>query len=107
MKPTLATLRTPLIRFLGKRTFPTSIDHTPRPHPQSPTQKLPASFLQASAAAPSFASNFSTGKMPASPVAAKEGEFFSVTELPSRFRPRQLSEQEIETVNLGSADYVF
>ncbi|KAF5094523.1 hypothetical protein D0Z03_002064 [Geotrichum reessii] len=105
MKPTLATLRTPLIRFLGKRTFPSSIDHTPKPHPQSPTQKLPASFFQA--ATPSFASNFSTGKMPSSPVAAKEGELFSVTELPSRFRTREMSDLEIETVNLGSADYVF
>ncbi|KAF5103993.1 hypothetical protein DV451_001100 [Geotrichum candidum] len=73
----------------------------------SVTQILADSFFQASAAAPSFASNFSTGKMPSSPVAAKQGELFSVTELPSRFRPKELSEREIEAINLGSADYVF
>ncbi|UKZ73413.1 hypothetical protein TrVFT333_001060 [Trichoderma virens FT-333] len=36
--------RTPLIRFLGPRVTPASIDHTPQPHPASPSGKLPEGF---------------------------------------------------------------
>ncbi|MCJ1336893.1 hypothetical protein MMC09_002171 [Bachmanniomyces sp. S44760] len=46
MKPTLSLLagRTPLIKFIGKRFPPASIDHTPVPHPASPSPSLPDSF---------------------------------------------------------------
>ncbi|KAJ9607952.1 hypothetical protein H2200_008031 [Cladophialophora chaetospira] len=36
--------RTPLIKFLGKRSTPKSVDHTPHAHPASPTHSLPESF---------------------------------------------------------------
>ncbi|KAJ6155089.1 hypothetical protein N7470_005655 [Penicillium chermesinum] len=36
--------RTPLIRFVGKRSVPQSVDHTPRVHPAAPTSSLPDSF---------------------------------------------------------------
>ncbi|KAK5947261.1 hypothetical protein PMZ80_001410 [Knufia obscura] len=36
--------RTPLIKFLGKRSHPKQVDHTPQPHPASPTHELPESF---------------------------------------------------------------
>lgn len=57
--------RTPLIRFMGKRSIPctysdsqcalqfvltfkiASIDHSARPHPASPTHELPAGFVEA------------------------------------------------------------
>lgn len=67
MRPSLVLkashARTPLIKFLGKRTTPSklvmlsfslqaaaanalteSVDHTPQPHPASPTHQLPESF---------------------------------------------------------------
>ncbi|OTA29506.1 hypothetical protein BTJ68_09351 [Hortaea werneckii EXF-2000] len=36
--------RQPMIRFLGKRSIPKQVDHTPAPHPASPTHELPESF---------------------------------------------------------------
>ncbi|RMZ77354.1 hypothetical protein DV737_g4400, partial [Chaetothyriales sp. CBS 132003] len=36
--------RTPLIRFLGKRSIPKAVDHAPHAHPASPTHTLPDSF---------------------------------------------------------------
>jgi len=36
--------RVPLIKFIGKRTPPESIDHTPTAHPASPSHSLPDSF---------------------------------------------------------------
>ncbi|MCJ1411342.1 hypothetical protein MMC19_005430 [Ptychographa xylographoides] len=47
MNPTTALRaahRVPLIKFIGKRTPPKSIDHTPTAHPASPTHSLPDSF---------------------------------------------------------------
>ncbi|KAI1616343.1 hypothetical protein EDD36DRAFT_428974 [Exophiala viscosa] len=48
MRPTLVLRatqhRTPLIKFIGKRTPPKQTDHTPKPHPASPTHSLPDSF---------------------------------------------------------------
>ncbi len=35
-----------MIKFLGKRKSPGSIDHTPHLHPQDPHEKLPTSFQQ-------------------------------------------------------------
>jgi len=36
--------RVPLIKFIGKRTPPKTIDHTPTAHPASPSHNLPDSF---------------------------------------------------------------
>ncbi|MCJ1420270.1 hypothetical protein MMC32_006627 [Xylographa parallela] len=36
--------RVPLIKFIGKRTPPKTIDHTPTAHPASPSHSLPDSF---------------------------------------------------------------
>ncbi|KAF2771379.1 hypothetical protein EJ03DRAFT_325807 [Teratosphaeria nubilosa] len=46
MQATRALLqhRTPMIRFLGKRSVPKQIDHTPKPHPAAPSDYLPESF---------------------------------------------------------------
>ncbi|KAI4210712.1 MAG: hypothetical protein LQ351_006488 [Letrouitia transgressa] len=49
MRPTPFLLRHPLIKFLGKRSFPQpptqSSDQEPHPHPASPTHDLPTSFV--------------------------------------------------------------
>lgn len=48
MRPTsmlrAANARQPMIKFLGKRSHPKNIDHTPQAHPASPTHELPSSF---------------------------------------------------------------
>ncbi|KAK5138278.1 hypothetical protein LTR08_003339 [Meristemomyces frigidus] len=36
--------RQPMIKFLGKRTIPKQLDHSPHAHPESPTNELPQSF---------------------------------------------------------------
>jgi small subunit ribosomal protein YMR-31 len=42
----LAQHRQPLIKFLGKRSMPKSLDHTPHPHPASEHSSLPDSFAE-------------------------------------------------------------
>jgi small subunit ribosomal protein YMR-31 len=42
----LAQHRQPLIKFLGKRSVPQKIDHSPQVHPASPVPSLPDSFAE-------------------------------------------------------------
>ncbi|KAJ5235974.1 hypothetical protein N7489_006065 [Penicillium chrysogenum] len=88
------TARTPLIRFVGKRSVPKSIDHSPRVHPASPTGSLPDSFATYRAKAqqhgPLGRSSFNstvggTAGAALGPVKPQAGEFFDRAELPSRF----------------------
>lgn len=102
MRPTARLLRTPMIRFLGKRQVP-QVDHTPRPHPQSPSGSLPTSFK-------AYRKNAQThgplgGK--GSQGSASAGEFNSRADLPSRYHYRTLSDIEIDNVNSGGAEVVF
>ncbi|KAI9373298.1 hypothetical protein BJX61DRAFT_541833 [Aspergillus egyptiacus] len=105
--------RTPLIRFVGRRSIPQSIDHTPRPHPASPTGVLPDSFAAYRAKAqqhgPLGRASFTSGSIGRTPGAAlgpvqpKQGEFFDRDELPARFRRLPYSEAEIEAIETGGA----
>jgi len=117
--------RIPAIKFLGKRQIPTSVDHTPQPHPQSPTHQVPKDFQQSSAA--SFSSyrqqaqqhgplarsvNRSgsgigslTGHQLGS-VEAGKGEYFDRNELPARFRRTPLDLAEIDAIETGGATLV-
>jgi len=114
--------RTPSIRFLGKRTVPASVDHTPQPHPASPTHSLPASFTQSSHTSFSSyrdhaqqfgplrktitAANAGIGGKAGSdlgPVAAPQGIYFDRNELPSRFHRSPLTAAEIEAIETGGA----
>ncbi|KAL1996973.1 hypothetical protein VTN49DRAFT_7838 [Thermomyces lanuginosus] len=109
--------RTPLIKFLGKRTVPASVDHTPRAHPASPTQTLPDSFAAYRSKAqqhgplnsPGRQSSLSYRPIGATPGAAlgpvtpKPGEYFDRNELPERFRRMPWTEAEIEAVQTGGA----
>ncbi|KAJ9132284.1 hypothetical protein NKR23_g11342 [Pleurostoma richardsiae] len=124
--------RTPMIKFIGKRTIPASIDHSPHPHPASPTHSLPADFTashQSAASRPSH-STFSSyrdhaqqfgplrktirsddadpgiGGLPGAalgPVNAPAGMYFDRNELPERFRRAPLSAAEIEALESGGA----
>ncbi|KAH8821218.1 hypothetical protein F5884DRAFT_78901 [Xylogone sp. PMI_703] len=110
--------RVPLIKFLGKRTIPASVDHTPHPHPASPTHQVPKNFQQSSS--PSFSSyrqqaqqhgplartigSFS-GQMLGS-VEPRKGEYFDRNELPARFRRTPLDLAEIDAIETGGATLV-
>jgi len=136
--------RTPSIKFLGKRTIPgtfvfswaidccrtacadrmsaASVDHTPQPHPASPTHSLPSSFTQSSHTSFSSyrdhaqqfgplrktitAANAGIGGQAGSnlgPVAPPKGTFFDRNELPPRFHRSPLSLAEIEAIETGGA----
>ncbi|KAF7156870.1 hypothetical protein CNMCM5623_000715 [Aspergillus felis] len=105
--------RTPLIRFVGRRSVPQSIDHTPRPHPASPSGALPDSFAayrsKAQQHGPLGRASFSQGSVGRSagaslgPVQPKQGEFFDRAELPTRFHRLPWTEAEIEAIETGGA----
>ncbi|KAE8348571.1 hypothetical protein BDV28DRAFT_143182 [Aspergillus coremiiformis] len=106
-------VRTPLIRFLGRRSVPQSIDHTPRPHPASPSGALPDSFaayrVKAQQHGPLSRGSFIQGSIGRNsgsslgPVQPKQGEFFDRAELPSRFQRLPWTEAEIEAIETGGA----
>ncbi|KAF7542548.1 hypothetical protein G7Z17_g11474 [Cylindrodendrum hubeiense] len=123
--------RTPLIKFIGPRTIPANIDHTPKPHPASPTGSLPEDFtLYGSGSASSKHTSFSSYRDHAQqhgplqktirldggiggasgsslgPVSAPHGTAFDVSELPARFRRAALSAAEIEAIESGGAALV-
>ncbi|KAH9896377.1 hypothetical protein F4778DRAFT_746148 [Xylariomycetidae sp. FL2044] len=110
--------RTPLIRFVGRRSIPENVDHTPQPHPASPTGSLPKTFNSPqSNTHASFASyrvsaqqhgplGKSIGAQIAAklgPVTAPKGQYFDRNELPERFRRAPLTIAEIEAVETGGA----
>ncbi|PWY76212.1 hypothetical protein BO70DRAFT_340025 [Aspergillus heteromorphus CBS 117.55] len=104
--------RTPLIRFLGRRSVPQSVDHSPRPHPASPSGILPDSFAayrsKAQQHGPLGRASFSQGigrnaGASLGPVQPKQGEFFDRAELPTRFHRLPWTEAEIEAIETGGA----
>ncbi|RBR10660.1 uncharacterized protein FIESC28_09366 [Fusarium coffeatum] len=115
--------RTPLIKFLGPRTIPSNVDHTPRPHPASGVEKLPESWSgYGNGDAAASHKNFSSyrdhvqqhgplqksgfgGSSAASlgSVNAPRGVAFDVSELPARFHRAPLNAAEIEAVESGGA----
>ncbi|KAL6707962.1 hypothetical protein ACN47E_003636 [Coniothyrium glycines] len=106
--------RQPMIRFLGKRTTPTKIDHTPHAHPAAPSNELPSSFknyrqkaqqhgpLNTGFAAVGGHIGGAAGK-DLGPVEAGKGFFFDRSELPQRFQPLSWSAAEIEAIESGGA----
>ncbi|GAO15038.1 uncharacterized protein UV8b_00438 [Ustilaginoidea virens] len=121
--------RTPLIKFIGQRSIPSSLDHSPKPHPASPTGQLPESFATggngSSASRHSSFSSYrdhaqqhgplqktiraveggiggSSGSQLGS-IQPPAGVFFDVSELPARFRRAPIELEEIEAVESGGA----
>ncbi|KAK7555759.1 hypothetical protein IWX49DRAFT_590664 [Phyllosticta citricarpa] len=115
MRPTgrlLQQARQPLIRFLGKRSPPTHVDHTPHVHPASPMKSLPDSFAsyrqKAQQHGPLNRRDLSAhvGSKPGAalgPVKPGPGEFWDRTELPARFGRLRWTKAEIEAVESGGA----
>lgn len=117
--------RTPSIKFLGKRTIPSAVDHTPHPHPQSPSQSLPSSFSSSTHSShSSFSSyrdhaqqhgplrktiNVSSGGIGGhsgaelGPVEPPKGVAFDRNDLPTRFRRSPITVAEIESIETGGA----
>jgi small subunit ribosomal protein YMR-31 len=112
--------RAPLIKFVGKRTTPVTVDHTPTAHPASPSQTLPDSFAAYRSKAqqhgplnnPSRLSSLSLGaigRTPGSalgPIKPNKGEFFDRGELPVRFHRMPWTQAEIDAVETGGASLV-
>ncbi|KAI1084552.1 hypothetical protein F5B20DRAFT_210649 [Whalleya microplaca] len=110
--------RTPLIRFIGRRSIPEQVDHTPHPHPASPTGILPSAFKRSNGNTHATFSSYrdsaqqhgplhkSIGAIPASklgPVEPPKGVYFDRNELPARFHRTPLTLAEIEAVETGGA----
>ncbi|KAH8175529.1 ribosomal protein s36, mitochondrial domain-containing protein [Sarocladium implicatum] len=121
--------RQPLIKFIGPRTIPASVDHTPKPHPASPNGDLPANFSSYGAGdSASRHANFSSYRDHAQQhgplqksirnsvggiggsagaqlgdIAPPKGTFFDTSELPARFRRAPIDLAEIEAVESGGA----
>jgi len=104
-------VRTPLIQFIGKRTIPESIDHTPRIHPASPSgSSLPISFKQyresyANTQGPLHSPAYSRSSSSKQYFTAqvKEGQYFDRSELPDRFKRMRWTAAEIAAVESGGA----
>ncbi|KAF5574222.1 hypothetical protein FPANT_11871 [Fusarium pseudoanthophilum] len=115
--------RTPLIKFLGPRTIPSNVDHTPKPHPASGVEKLPESWSgygngDAATTHKSFSSyrdhvqqhgplqKSGFGGTPAASLGSvkpPQGVAFDVSELPARFHRAPLNAAEIEAIESGGA----
>ena len=96
----------------------TDVDHTPTPHPASPTLKLPNSFAQyrekAQQHGPLNTSSSSHGLgaigghsgHSLGSVEPEKGEFFDRSELPRRFQRTPWTAAEIEAIESGGASTV-
>jgi small subunit ribosomal protein YMR-31 len=123
--------RTPMIKFIGPRSIPSSIDHSPQPHPASPSGKLPEAFGSSSSSSGSRHTSFSsyrdhaqqhgplqksiragegigaTSGADLGSVEAPKGVHFDLSELPARFRRAPIDLAEIEAVESGGAAAIF
>ncbi|KAF2833828.1 hypothetical protein CC86DRAFT_442173 [Ophiobolus disseminans] len=110
--------RQPLIRFLGKRSTPSQVDHTPQAHPASPTHSLPDSFASYRKKAQQHGplnpgqrsySSIVGGHVGGAPGASlgrvepEKGQYFDRSELPARFQRLSWSSAEIEAIESGGA----
>lgn len=111
MRVSAAAMKHPLIKFLGKRSPPKELDHSPHLHPQDPHKELPMSFSQyrrsaqqhgplGQKTAPSvpFSSRSSTSSSsPQTPA----GEYIDRNQLPPKFHRLPPTEEEMEAVQSG------
>jgi len=105
--------RQPMIKFIGKRTTPPKIDHTPHQHPAAPSE-LPKSFANSFASyreqaqqhgplnktLPGIGSHSGSSLGPVEP---KKGIFFDRSELGDRFQKIPFTAAEVEAVESGGA----
>ncbi|KIW05325.1 uncharacterized protein PV09_03846 [Verruconis gallopava] len=109
----LLSQRQPMIKFLGKRSVPATIDHTPKQHPASATA-LPPSFTKKN----SFAAyrqtaqqhgplnTSSIGSRPGhslGPIEPEPGVFFDRNQLGAKYQKLPWSAAEMEAIESGGA----
>lgn len=101
---------------------PASIDHTPKPHPESPTHSLPSGFQSSSSSFSEYRdrsqqhgplrrthTRTAEGGIGGTSAAAlpsikpAQGFYFDRDELPARFRRPVWSAEEIEAIESGGA----
>ncbi|CCU79481.1 DUF2638 domain containing protein [Blumeria hordei DH14] len=110
----LSTNRAPMIKFLGKRSIPKFLDHTPKVHPESPSRKLPDDFAsyrqQAQQHGPLGHSKMThsgnIGSMSGASLGSVEpqkGELTDFNQLPKRFRKIPIDPAEIDAIETGGA----
>jgi len=116
-----------MIHFIGKRSIPKNVDHTPHPHPASPTHSLPEGFGTASQSSSltfssyrqqaqqhgplglSISKSAGLGGTPGKalgPVTPAQGEYFDRSELPARFAMAPFTQVEIDAIETGGATLV-
>lgn len=101
--------------------LPANIDHTPRPHPASPTGSLPSTFQKTNGNSHSSFSSYRDsaqqfgplrksvgligGQSGANlgPIEAPKGQFFDRSQLPARFRRTRIDASEIDAIESGGA----
>ncbi|PMD27214.1 hypothetical protein NA56DRAFT_227947 [Hyaloscypha hepaticicola] len=127
LRASAAAERVPMIKFIGKRTIPASVDHSPHAHPAAPSHELPADWNTAPKSSSSSFSSYrqqaqqhgplgrtkssdgSVGSMSGhslGPVAPAKGEYFDRNELPARFRRSPIELAEIDAIETGGATLV-
>ncbi|KAJ9417198.1 hypothetical protein QL093DRAFT_2103461 [Fusarium oxysporum] len=102
--------RTPLIKFLGPRTIPSNVDHTPKPHPASGVEKLPESWSgYGNGDAATTHKSFSSYRDHVQQHGPLQKSGFggtpaaSLGSLPTRFHRAPLNAAEIEAIESGGA----
>ncbi|KAK3082344.1 hypothetical protein LTS18_004256 [Coniosporium uncinatum] len=103
-----------MIRFVGKRhQAPAKVDHSPQPHPASPTHSLPNTFAayrqKAQQHGPLQQQSKGYGAIGShsghslGPVEPGQGEAWDRNELPKRFRRTTWTQAEIDAIDSGGA----
>ncbi|KAI5950678.1 hypothetical protein KGF57_004226 [Candida theae] len=94
------------IKFVGGP-HPVPKPHAAGPHPLAPKGVVPGSVGMSSSSSSSSSGSQSRSFHHKSPVEPQNGEFFSRSELPKRFRYPTIKDWEIDQVSSGGADVVF
>ncbi|EGW32110.1 uncharacterized protein SPAPADRAFT_61184 [Spathaspora passalidarum NRRL Y-27907] len=85
----------PSIKFVGGPHVHKATSGAVKPHPMAPNGQLPGS-----------ASGTTSYHNP-NPIQPAEGEYFSRSELPLRFRYKAIKDSEIDNVLSGGAEFVY
>lgn len=115
----------PLTSYNLLTLYAASVDHSPKPHPASPTGNLPEGFTAGSSSRHTSFSSYRDHAQQHGPlqktirsaeagiggtsgaqmgsVSAPSGVFFDISELPQRFRRAPVDLAEIEAIESGGA----